>query len=180
MRTRTVTRPLVTGAAAVAVLAVLAASCAQLPLHMIFDPSQREGDPPWVTCETLETFSEITRTVTGGAAGTLTLPRGHTLHVPATAVPAGQSVDITFMQLAGTGVAVRLRPRGHRFEDSLTLTLSYQGRNCDVSGGNARIYRVAQGGEPNEVLPRPDRPGIEPPSSVPGRLIRFSSYALAR
>ncbi len=177
MRTRTAFGSLITGTA---VLAVLAGSCAHDPTYMFFDPTPRESDPPWVRCQDFETFADTTLTVRGGTGGILTLPRGHTLRVPPTAVPAGQSVDVRFMQLAGPGVAIRLRPRGHQFADTLTLTLSYEGRDCDVSPGTLRIYRLAKDTVPNQVLPPARDPDIERPFTVHGRLGHFSGYALAR
>lgn len=176
MRTRTAFGSLIT---ATAVLAVLAGSCAHLPTYMFFDPTPRAGDPQWVSCEDFETFADTTLTVRGGTGGVLTLPRGHTLRVPPTAVPAGESVDVRFMQLAGQGVAVRLRPYGHQFADTLTLTLSYDGRNCTVSPGPVSIYRLGRGTDRPQRLP-PVRDPDQRPGTVQGRLDHFSGYALAR
>ncbi len=163
-----------------ALVAALAASCAQIPGADIFDLPQPDANRSWVFCDSFDSTSVNTKTIHGGQADTLMLPRGHVLSVPGTAVPRGQSVDVTFTQLAGPAVAVMLEPHARVFEDSMTLTLSHQGRDCDVTNGQLRIYRVRMQGPPHEVLPPARGPGIDPPSTVRGRLDRFSAFALAR
>lgn len=137
------------------------------------------GDPlhPWLVCDVFEAPEVVSGTVTGGESSTLTLPRGHRLDIPATALPTGQSVSIQFGQIASAAVAIELLPRNQEFADSLTLTLVYEGRSCGVGDpATLAIYR-ARVAPPHEPLPPAGEAGA---GRVSGRMDHFSEFAIAR
>lgn len=169
-------RPLV---AAVAVAGLLATACGDEPLGTVdafLDEFPSAILNPWLVCDLVETPAQISRAVTGGESTTLTLPRGHRLEIPATALPPGETVQITFRQLATAAVAVELLPSPLELTDSVTLTLAFEGRGCGVENpAELAIYR-ARLLPPHELLP--SAPG--PEGTVVGRMDHFTSFAIAQ
>lgn len=171
MRRPTLLAGLIIGAA---VLFTAACATLQRDLFVFTNPAGAQ----WVTCEIPDTAASQVYRVRGGQAARLTLPRGHTLDIPARALPTGQEVDITFRQYAGPFVAVWLGPDTLRFRTPATLTLAYGGRSCDVPAGAAlTVYRARSTGA-HEPLPRGDGPEV--PQAAHAAVDHFSAFALAR
>jgi hypothetical protein len=155
-----------------ATLALIFSSCA---------PLAHVGPPPdWVECAAQDTAAETTATVDYTGAR-LQLPRGHTLEVPPGAVDRDTPVTIRFRQVAHRGVRVQVEATpAVNLRAPATLTLSFQGRQCNVDGdgGDLAIYRVPAVGPP-ERLPVP--PQVAPPEQgAAGMLERFSLFVIAR
>lgn len=68
-------------------------------------------------------------------------------------------------------------PADQVFNERLTLTLSIEGRTCDVNDAeDLRIHRALDDGPPHEELPG----AAVPPTAAWGTLDRFSTFAIAQ
>jgi hypothetical protein len=154
-----------------ATLALVLSSCAPLATVGLA--------PDWVECAVQETGAETTATVDYTGAR-LQLPRGHTLDVPAEAVHPNNPVTISFRQMPTRRVEVRVEATPYvNLQVPATLTLSYEGRQCDVDDDDdPTIYRV-RNDQSFDRLPVPPR--VTPPEGrAVGLLDRFTLFAIAR
>lgn len=135
--------------------------------------------PDWVTCTVQETPDFEVDTAVAGAPTLLDLARGHTLDIPADAVPAG--TEIRFRQMEGERVLVSVTatPANITVQPPAVLTLVYEGRECGIrSGSSLAIYREGPSEEPADMLPPPDT--TPRAGHVAGLTDHFSLFAIAQ
>lgn len=134
--------------------------------------------PLFLTCQDRAEGISVDTTVSGGGDHLLRVG-AHTLAVPASAIPMGESVRFELHQVSSFQVRMIVEVEADQaFADDLTLTLSYGERT------GCRIADLPVGGAANLVLLRVETgeilvPATAPEQGVAGKTRSFSTFAIA-
>lgn len=137
--------------------ALLTQACAASPDLNVLLPEVRPAGF-WLICTVTPSADLSSWKVPGDTGGEIPIPGGQRLLVPDAAIPDGDIVDFFVFRPGNGRVMVRIDASDQHgdpvatFDDSLTLTLSYNRRGCRPNDGTALdtsslyIYRITPGG----------------------------------